>query len=95
LNAGDQTPRPVDYAVIESKHDEIVTPYTSAFLPPEDDRVTNVLLQHDCPADISEHVLVTDDPVAIQWVLAALASNGPADPSFKPDCTGLTLLSEL
>jgi triacylglycerol lipase len=41
LNAGDQTPPPVNYTVIESNHDEIVTPYTSAFLPSEDGRVTN------------------------------------------------------
>jgi triacylglycerol lipase len=95
LNAGDQTPPPVNYTVIESSHDEIVTPYTSAFLPPEDGRVTNVLLQADCPADVAEHVLITDDPVAIQWVLEALSADGPADPSFKPDCTGLRLLSEL
>jgi triacylglycerol lipase len=57
--------------------------------------VTNVLLQADCPADVAEHVLITDDPVAIQWVLEALSADGPADPSFKPDCTGLRLLSEL
>jgi triacylglycerol lipase len=95
LNAGDQTPGPVNYTVIETDHDEIVTPYTSAFLPTEDGRVTNVLLQQDCPLDPSEHVTIPYDPVAIQWVLNALASAGPADPSFKPDCTGLALLGEL
>ncbi len=63
------------------------------FLPPEDGRVTNVLLQNECPADLAEHVTITDDPVAIQWVLNALARHGPADPGFKPDCTGLALLS--
>jgi triacylglycerol lipase len=57
--------------------------------------VTNVLLQDDCPLDLSEHVAITDDPVAIQWVLNALSSNGPADPTFKPDCTGLSLLASL
>jgi triacylglycerol lipase len=95
LNAGDQTPPPVNYTVIETSHDEIVTPYQSAFLPPEGGRVTNVLLQDDCPLDLSEHVAITDDPVAIQWVLNALSSNGPADPTFKPDCTGLSLLASL
>jgi triacylglycerol esterase/lipase EstA (alpha/beta hydrolase family) len=85
LNAGDQTPGPVNYTVIESDHDEIVTPYTS----------TNVLLQHDCALDPSEHITIPYDPVAIQWVLNALSSDGPADPSFKPDCTGLALLHEL
>jgi triacylglycerol lipase len=95
LNAGDQTPAPVNYTVIETSHDEIVTPYQSAFLPPEDGRVTNILLQQDCPADPSEHVTITDDPVAIQWVLNALSANGPANPSFTPDCTGLSLLASL
>jgi triacylglycerol lipase len=95
LNAGDQTPAPVNYTVIETTHDEVVTPYQSAFLPPEDGRVTNVLLQHDCRGDPSDHVLITDDPVAIQWVLDALASNGPANPGFRPDCTGLSALRAL
>jgi triacylglycerol esterase/lipase EstA (alpha/beta hydrolase family) len=93
LNAGDQTPGPVNYTVIETDHDEVVTPFQSAFLP-AGPRVTNVLLQKDCPADPSEHVTITDDPVAIQWVVNALGqANGPADPAFKPDCTGLSLLS--
>jgi triacylglycerol lipase len=69
-----------------------VTPYQSAFLAPEDARVTNVLLQDDCPTDVSDHIALTDDPVAVQWVLNALAAPGPADPSFRPDCTGLALL---
>jgi triacylglycerol lipase len=95
LNAGDPTPGPVNYTVIETNHDEIVTPYTLAFLPPEGGRVTNVLVQDDCPLDLAEHITITDDPVAIQWVLNALASSGPADPGFKPDCTGLSLLASL
>jgi triacylglycerol lipase len=95
LNAGDQTPPPVNYTVIETDHDEVVTPYTSAFLPAEGGRVTNVVLQQDCRADPAEHITIPYDPVAIQWVLNALASTGPADPSFKPDCTGLSVLREL
>jgi triacylglycerol lipase len=96
LNGVDQTPPPVFYTVIESKNDEIVTPYTSAFLPAEDGRVTNVLLQDKCPADISEHIAIPYDPVAIQWVLNALGRNGPADPFFMPDCLGISsLLGEL
>jgi triacylglycerol lipase len=93
LNAGDQTPGPISYTVVETSHDEVVTPYQSAFLPPEDGRVTNVLLQDDCPSDLSDHIALTDDPVAIQWVLNALSRTGPADPSFRPDCTGLALLA--
>jgi triacylglycerol esterase/lipase EstA (alpha/beta hydrolase family) len=93
LNRGIQTPGPVSYTVVETSHDEVVNPYTSAFLPANGDRVTNVLLQDDCPADLSDHVALTDDPVAIQWVLNALGRRGPADPAFRPDCTGLPLLT--
>jgi triacylglycerol esterase/lipase EstA (alpha/beta hydrolase family) len=92
LNAGDQAPGPVSYTVIETSHDEIVTPYQSAFLPREGGRVTNALLQARCPADLSEHVSITYDPVAIQWVLNALGRPGPADPRFRPDCLGLAPL---
>ncbi|HEY2770351.1 MAG TPA: alpha/beta fold hydrolase [Solirubrobacteraceae bacterium] len=91
LNAGDQTPGPVSYTVIETSHDEVVTPYKSAFLPLDHGRVTNVLLQDRCPADPAEHVTIPYDPVAIQWVLNALGRTGPADPAFRPDCTGLAL----
>jgi hypothetical protein len=92
LNAGDQTPGPVTYTVIETSHDEIVTPYRSAFLPREGGRVTNVLLQTRCPGDLSEHVSISYDPVAIQWVLNALGRRGRADSRFRPDCVGLGVL---
>jgi triacylglycerol lipase len=89
LNAGDQTPAPVSYTVVETRNDEVVTPYTSEFLPgTADGRVTNVLLQDKCPADSTDHVGIIYDPVAIQWMLNALGRPGPADPKFAPDCTG-------
>jgi triacylglycerol esterase/lipase EstA (alpha/beta hydrolase family) len=90
LNAGDATPPPVSYTVVETRYDEVVTPYQSAFLP-AGDRVTNVLLQARCPLDASDHVGIIYDPVAIQWMLAALARPGPAAPDVTPDCTGLSL----
>jgi len=34
LNAGDETPGDVSYTVVETNHDEVVAPYTSAFLRP-------------------------------------------------------------
>src|SRR5581483_1934420 len=43
LNAGGETVAGVHYTVIESENDEVVTPYTSAFLSGDD--VTNILLQ--------------------------------------------------
>jgi triacylglycerol lipase len=86
LNAGDETPPPVDYTVIETVYDEVVIPYTSASLSGPSTRVTNVTLQQQCPRDLSGHLGITSDPVALQWVENALASQGPADPSFAPSC---------
>ncbi len=89
LNAGDQTPPPVSYSVIETRNDEVVTPYQSEFLPPAPGgRVTNVLLQDRCPTDPTDHVGIVYDPVTIQWMLSALGRPGPADPRFTPDCSG-------
>jgi triacylglycerol lipase len=86
LNAGNGTPPPVNYTVLETRYDFVVTPYQSAFLQGPANRVTNVLLQDACPNDLATHLTVTSDPVAVQWVEEALARNGPADPSFAPQC---------
>ena len=92
LNGGDQTPPPASYTVVETRNDEVVTPYESEFLPPTPDgRVTNVLLQDACPADQVDHLGVIYDPVALQWMLNALGRPGPAAPGFKPDCSGAGL----
>jgi triacylglycerol lipase len=89
LNAGDRTPAPTSYTVVQTRNDEVVTPFDSAFLPTTGDgRVTNVLLQDRCPADVTDHIGITYDPVAFQWVLNAVGRPGPADPAFEPDCSG-------
>jgi triacylglycerol lipase len=85
LNAGDETPGLVSYTQIETSHDEIVTPFESAFLEPGP-RTTNVLLQDECPLDLSEHLGIIYDPVALQWIENALGRRGPAGPDFKPIC---------
>lgn len=86
LNAGGETPGPVDYTVLQTRYDAVVLPYTSAFLRGPAARVTNVLLQVACPSDVSGHLGVATDPVAVQWVENALGRRGPADPSFRPRC---------
>jgi triacylglycerol lipase len=87
LNAGDEAPPPVNYTVIETAYDEVVIPYTSAFLTDPSARITNVTLQQRCPGDIVGHVGIMSDPVALQWVENALArSTGAADPNFAPSC---------
>lgn len=88
LNAGDETPGTVSYTQITTRYDEVVVPYTSAYLA-EGPRTTNVTIQDSCPADLAEHVLIPMSPTAIQWVLDALSRPGPADPSFRPSCSPL------
>lgn len=89
VNNPTETKYPVDYTVIQTQYDEVVTPYTSAFLKADDNtQVTNVLLQTKCPNDTDDHVGTAYDPVAFQWVDNALSRvNDPADPSFTPACT--------
>jgi triacylglycerol esterase/lipase EstA (alpha/beta hydrolase family) len=84
LNAGGDTVPGVTYTVIQSAYDEVVTPYTSAFLTGPD--VTNILLQDQCAADTSEHLGISFDAIALRDVRNAL------DPAHAkaPDCT-LTL----
>ena len=85
LNAGDETPGPVSYTVIETRYDEVVTPYTSAFLAPGPN-TANVLLQDACPAEVIDHHEMPNDQLALRWTLAALGRTGPADPASPPSC---------
>jgi triacylglycerol lipase len=86
LNAGNGLPGPVNYTVIETRYDLVVTPYQSAFLHGPANRLTNVLLQNACANDVATHLTITDDPVAVQWVQEALVGTGPANPAFQPRC---------
>jgi triacylglycerol esterase/lipase EstA (alpha/beta hydrolase family) len=84
LNAGGDTVAGVRYTVIQSANDEVVTPYTSAFLTGP--RVTNILLQSQCILDQGEHLSAPYDHIADRDVLNAL------DPAHQvaPTC-GLVL----
>ena len=86
LNTGDETPGPVNYTDIETEYDQVVLPYTSAFLTGPRARVTNITLQGRCPSDTVGHLGITSDPVALQWVENALGRDGPANPAFVPVC---------
>jgi triacylglycerol esterase/lipase EstA (alpha/beta hydrolase family) len=81
LNAGGDTVTGVHYTVIQSANDEVVTPYTSAFLSGAN--VTNTLLQTQCVLDQGEHLSAPYDHIADTDVLNAL------DPAHKitPACT--------
>jgi triacylglycerol esterase/lipase EstA (alpha/beta hydrolase family) len=71
------------YVVIESTHDEIVTPYTNAFLSGAD--VTNITIQNQCPSDPTAHVGMNWDSPSLQNVLNQLSSS--PNPSFQATCT--------
>jgi triacylglycerol lipase len=76
----------IDYTVISTRNDEIVTPYQSQALAGPAGRVTNVVLQDRCPNDAIDHLGIIYDPAALQWVENALGRPGPADPAFAPVC---------
>ena len=71
LNAGGETVSGVQYTVIQTRYDDVVTPYTSAFLAPAPN-VKNILLQNVCGLDFTDHLGITYDPVAEGLVLNAL-----------------------
>jgi len=82
LNAGGDTVPGVDYTVIESEYDEVVTPYTSAFL--SGPHVTNILLQNQCALDYGEHLSMPYDHIADTDVLNALDPAQQQTPACTP-----------
>jgi triacylglycerol esterase/lipase EstA (alpha/beta hydrolase family) len=75
----------VRYVVIQTKDDEVVTPYTNAFLPAAPN-VRNITLQNQCSQDASDHLSIPYDSNALQDLVNAL---GPDDSSFQPACASV------
>ncbi|MEV0681822.1 alpha/beta fold hydrolase [Actinosynnema sp. NPDC050436] len=85
LNAGGDTVPGVHYTVIATRYDEVVTPYTSAFL--DGPEVDNITLQGLCgPLQASEHLGISFDSAALGHVLNALDA-----PRARPVTCGLAL----
>ena len=82
LNAGGDTVSGVRYTVIETSYDEVVTPYTSAFLTGPG--VTNIDLQQQCAQDGSEHLSIPFDHIALRDVLNALDPAHAVAPTCSP-----------
>jgi triacylglycerol lipase len=80
LNERDETPGDVSYTVVTTRNDEIVVPFTSAFLKGEEEKVTNITIQDYYPYDQIEHQNIAQDPLAFHFVFDALEHEGPADP---------------
>ncbi|MCW2901955.1 MAG: lipase [Streptosporangiaceae bacterium] len=70
LNAGGDTLADVDYTVIATRYDVVVTPYRSQFL--DGTGVRNVTLQDLCALDLSDHAGLAFDQIALHEVLNAL-----------------------
>lgn len=78
LNAGGDTVEGVEYTVIVSRYDEVVTPYTSAFL--DGPNVRNITLQDACPSNLANHFSLAFDNLASSYVLNALDPTYPIAP---------------
>ena len=79
---GDPVVAGVRYVVIQTTHDEVVTPYAHAFL--SGSNVTNITIQSQCPSDGVAHIGMFDDSPALQNVLNQLSAS--PNPSFKASC---------
>jgi triacylglycerol esterase/lipase EstA (alpha/beta hydrolase family) len=70
LNAGGDTLPGPSYTVIATRYDEVVTPFGSQFLSGPD--VTNILLQDVCALDLTDHLGIIYDPIALRLTMNAL-----------------------
>jgi triacylglycerol esterase/lipase EstA (alpha/beta hydrolase family) len=75
LNSGGDTVPGVEYTVIQTRYDQVVTPYTSAFL--SGSNVKNIVLQNQCILDLGDHLSMPYDHIVGADVLTAL---DPAHP---------------
>ncbi|HET7590444.1 MAG TPA: alpha/beta fold hydrolase [Solirubrobacterales bacterium] len=82
LNSGGETVAGVEYTVIQTRYDQVVTPYTSAFL--SGSGVHNVLLQNQCVLDFGDHLSMPYDHIVDADVLTALDPLHPRHPLCTP-----------
>src|SRR5262249_50287699 len=73
------------YRVIETRDEQVVTPFTNAFLP-AGPNVQNITLQNQCSQDSSDHISIPYDSNALQDVLNALGADSPG---FQPQCASV------
>ena len=83
LFSGGDTVSGPRYVVIQTTHDEVVTPYTNAFL--SGSAVTNITIQNQCPGDPVGHIGMFEDSPALQNVLNQLSSS--PNGSFSATCS--------
>jgi pimeloyl-ACP methyl ester carboxylesterase len=83
FGSGEPLAAGVRYVVIETTHDEVVTPYTNAFLGGSN--VTNITVQSQCSGDPVAHIGMFDDSPTLQNVLNQLSPS--PNGSFKASCS--------
>ncbi|MEV7024111.1 alpha/beta fold hydrolase [Kitasatospora sp. NPDC093558] len=83
LDAGGTTVPGVEYTTIATRFDEVLTPYTGAYLPPGP-HVTNLTVQDQCVADATDHLEGGYDPVSLADVRNALDPGHPVHVPCKP-----------
>ena len=76
LNAGGETVPGVSYTVIATNGDEVVTPFTNAFLPAAPN-VKNITVQDQCAKDRTDHLEAPYDPITLTDMLNALDPGHP------------------
>jgi triacylglycerol esterase/lipase EstA (alpha/beta hydrolase family) len=86
LNSSAETFAGIDYTVVYSRTDEVVTPNLdatgSSSLHTGNGRIANVAVQEICPNDVSEHLAMGSyDPVGYALAIDAFTHDGPADAS--------------
>ncbi|HTQ67060.1 MAG TPA: alpha/beta fold hydrolase [Solirubrobacteraceae bacterium] len=82
FGSGEPVVTGVKYVVIQTTHDEVVTPYQNAFL--SGSNVVNITIQNQCPSDGVAHIGMFDDSPAMQNVLNWLSQS--PNPSFVATC---------
>ena len=75
MNGNGETRPGISYTNIATRYDEVVTPYTQAFITPGAS-VKNITLQDVCGIDLTDHLGIVYDKNVYQLVLNAL---DPAD----------------
>ncbi|ADC51461.1 lipase, class 2 [Alkalihalophilus pseudofirmus OF4] len=80
LNKGNETPGNVSYTVISTKTDQVVIPYTSAFLDGPEKQVSNITIQDYYRFNLIGHQGIVYDQLSFSFVFDALEHEGPANP---------------
>lgn len=70
LGRGPMTAPGVHYTMLASRYDQIVTPYSNAFV--DEPNVKNILIQDGCEEDRAGHLAESTDPRTVDLVLNAL-----------------------